>query len=52
MQSDRLDYAMDRLRRARQPYCANNGVLTVLPHAVIDNVVYRPRSAPRPSAPT
>jgi hypothetical protein len=44
-QTDRLDYAMQKLRRARQPYCANNGVLTILPHAVLENVVYA-REAP------
>jgi hypothetical protein len=39
-QTDRLEYAMHRLRRARQPYCANNGLLTVLPHAVLGNVAF------------
>lgn len=40
LQTDRLEHAMNKLRRARQPYCANNGVLTVLPHAVIGNATY------------
>jgi hypothetical protein len=39
-QSDRLEYTMNRLRRARQPYCANNGLLTVVPHAVLSNVAF------------
>jgi len=39
-QSDRLAHLVSRLRRARQPYCANNGVLTVLPHAMLADVVY------------
>jgi hypothetical protein len=39
-QTDRLDYVMRRLRRARQPYCANNGVLAALPHNVLADVVY------------
>jgi hypothetical protein len=45
LQSDRLEHAMQKLRRARQPYCANNGLLTILPHAVLTNVVYA-REAP------
>jgi hypothetical protein len=39
-ESDRLTYIVRRLRRVRQPYCADNGVLTVLPHAVLSDVVF------------
>jgi hypothetical protein len=39
-QTDRLAYAMHRLKLARQPYCANNGLLTVVPHAALGNVVF------------
>jgi hypothetical protein len=45
LQTDRLEHAMQKLRRARQPYCASNGLLTILPHAVLSNVVYA-REAP------
>jgi len=39
-QSERLAYVCRRLRRARQPYCADNGILTLVPHAVLDDIVY------------
>lgn len=39
-QTERLAYVCRRLRRARQPYCANNGILAVIPHAVLDDIVF------------
>jgi hypothetical protein len=44
-QTERLAYTLGRLSRARQPYCANNGVLTVIPHNVLSDVTYA-REAP------
>ena len=39
-QTARLEYILRRLRRARQPYCADNGVLTVLHHTAINDIVF------------
>jgi hypothetical protein len=39
-QSDRLAHVFRRLRHTRQPYCANNGVLTVLTHGVLADVLF------------
>lgn len=39
-QTDRLAHLMRRLRRSRQPYCADNGVLTILPHAIVADAIY------------
>jgi hypothetical protein len=39
-QTARLEYVLRRLRRARQPYCADNGILTVLPHPAINDIVF------------
>jgi hypothetical protein len=44
-ESDRLAYAMRRLRLARRPYCANNGVLTVVPRSSLIDATYA-REAP------
>jgi hypothetical protein len=37
---ERLEYVFQRLRRVRQPYCANNGVLTILPHSVFRDILF------------
>ena len=37
---ERLDYVFQRLRQARQPYCANNGVLTIFPHSVFRDILF------------
>lgn len=39
-QSDRLHYLLGRLRNDRRPYCANNGVLSILPHRVLSDITY------------
>jgi hypothetical protein len=37
---EHLEYVFQRLRRVRQPYCANNGVLTILPYSVFRDILF------------